>query len=148
MYENLNGILYRSFVSPDYCKKIRDIGISDQTNYRWKIDAGEIALTTAVFDIDDYYAVTRKLVDQRLVRDQNLPAYQVTDIEQAFPEDYILAKLNSRYRIDFPLYNVISEKLKEGFERMPDAYAEALLLLIDSNVVKVEVLNRLLVSSS
>jgi hypothetical protein len=134
--------LAASLASPDSCVCLQMLGTTPKTNFVWKINATDQIPWSYKFDTDSYYDHGDKLLES-IGNCKIVPAYAIAELKQVFNHcNYTIARegnthqliINGQFRNKDIIINVISET-------EADAFAAAVLHLIQNNLMCIETIN-------
>lgn len=132
--------LYAGFVQPLVCNELTMAGLTKQVHYQWKVYPCAVILHTNAFDADEYYIDGNKHTDAICPPDMVLPAYQTKDLEQMIG-DYKLYCEGGLYKLVFT-HNTTTASVTA--ERLPDAFAYAVVFLLYRKAICINKANALL----
>ena len=136
--------LYAGFVQPIICNELTLAGLSKQVHFQWKVYPCAVVLYTNAFDTDEYYLDGNKHTDAICPPDTILPAYQVKDMEQMIG-DYKLYCEGGLYKLVFSHHTTTASVTAE---RLPDAFALAVVYLIYGKAICLDKANSLLLKTA
>lgn len=141
-----NHPLYRNFVRPELCAMLSQYGLSQDTTHKWKCRNREIILYTHVFDVDQYYVDSTKMIDEINAPVRVTAAYSAADMILIFAELGINWSLNNENGKFFfgqqPGSPYRDVHINSCCTRFPDLFAEALLKLLDRRRVNLTLVNK------
>lgn len=138
-----DNAITQNFVSPSICKDLSDLGLFQDTPYRWIIrDDGFTKLDTYSFDRDGYYMEGDIMVERFNPTRYKIPAYTIKDVESLLPTDYLITcNAFKEYEVSLSqLYHIDSAKS----HRLPDALALLVKSSIRNGIILVRVANTIL----
>lgn len=109
----------RNFVSPSLCEQLSSL-VDFLTPFYWKLNGNEFELMSNIFDPDEIYSSTTKMLEERNII-STVPAYTFGEMEMMLP-DYYIDKVNGKYRIlcdqKYLLQDVECESIADGMAIM------------------------------
>lgn len=127
-----------NYASPSICQKLHDIGLTNQVSAIWKVYEKETVLVGYQFDTDDYYKQADANYDVIVPPIVNVPAYSIAELEILLP-DYRMSMIQGEYQIHYDRYRTTKNTVRSN--RLADAFAEAVLDLIQNNIINIEKAN-------
>lgn len=135
-----HGPITGDFVSPEFCQHLHVGGLTDKTNFVWKVINGLHILWTTDFDPDNYYAKTENWLNE-FNKAKILPAYTMSRLEKCLPVNYLMERTSLGYTISLDqLYQIPSVRN----ERLPDAVAMCVLQMLRKKTFQPEYFNKIL----
>lgn len=133
--------LTECIVSPDLCKQLQDLGVTQFVSYQWRIRGADAELACYAFDPDQYYFKGNALADY-INKGFSLPAYHLKAVEKILPPEYLLTYgAAGNYELSLgDIYRMDSVKST----RLPDVYALMLLACLKRHVVDLNHVNLIL----
>lgn len=127
-----------NYASPAICQQLNDLGLTDKVSAFWKVYQKECLLVSYEFDTENYYRQADGNLDFITPCLQTIPAYTIAELELLMP-DYSMSMISGEYKINYSRY--ITSNFKSSSNRIADAYALAVLDLIQNNIIIIEKAN-------
>lgn len=124
--------MYRSFVSPHLCHKLKIAGIEAATPIFWEVNNCEAFLKSYFFDADNYYKNADELINTCKPPLEILNAYQLTDMELLLPKYLLINDVEGGYSLMLDdMYH--TKSIKDT--RLADLFAKMVLECIANKIL-------------
>jgi hypothetical protein len=130
--------------SPETCACLQVMGITSRTTFVWKLNANHAQPWSYKFDSDDYYNHGDKLL-QSINNSRIIPAYSIAELQYVFSlYNYTLVREGKAVQlvIDTPI------KISVISETEPDAFAAAIVQLIEQKLATIKEINACIAASN